>query len=142
MVQHGITITVEWSDEDITEILISCSNGVFSGAALVYVSPDELLKMSEVLEGFPKTSNDKRELQLGTSDSYFAGGSASLTFHCTDSVGHSVVDFKIRADSHGLGVPGCAEFSVPIEAAAVDSFVEALRVPRRNFERAHLPARK
>jgi hypothetical protein len=124
---RGLLIELVWRDQDLTEAMISCANGSFCGTARVYMNPDELPKMAELLDGFPRTAQDDREFQLGPTDLVFAGGAVGLHFHCTDSSGHAAVELKIRADDHVSGGAGTAEFAISIEAAAVDEFVSQLR---------------
>jgi hypothetical protein len=141
MIRTGINIALEWWSEDVAIGVISCSNGTFSGEARVYMNPDELRKLGEALNGFPKDGKDRREVELGAFEPSFAGGFVHLKFHCTDSAGPAVVDGSVRADNTSTGGPGCGEFSIPIEAAAVDRFVAELRRPRKDFASARLTAR-
>jgi hypothetical protein len=57
-----------------------------------------------------------------------AGGGVSMRFYCADASCHAYVDSKIESDS----LPGkpvqSVTFFLPIEAAAVDSFVSELRL--------------
>jgi hypothetical protein len=77
---HGIEIKFLWQDSDAIEIGISASNGAFSGMAAAYIGTNELDKAASVLEGFPRTVEDTRELSLGTMDPNFAGGGVTLRF--------------------------------------------------------------
>lgn len=140
---RGLRIEIVWWDQDITEAMISCANGSFGGTARVYMNPDELPKMAELLDGFPRTAQDNREFQLGPTDRVFAGGSVGLRFHCTDSSGHAAVELRIRADDRVSGGAGTAEFAISIEAAAIDEFVSELReLKPGTWGRAYLPMRR
>jgi len=51
-----------------------------------------------------------------------------MHFHGLDSVGHAAVDVKLRGDAcEGLGEIESVALRIPIEAAAVDTFVRQLR---------------
>jgi len=140
---RGLRIELVWWDQDITEAVISCANESFCGTARVYMNPDELPKMAELLDGFPRTTQDNREFQLGPTDLVFAGGSVGLRFHCTDSSGHAAVELRIRADDRVSGGAGTAEFAISIEAAAIDEFVSELReLKPGTWGHAHLPMRR
>ena len=47
-----------------------------------------------------------------------------MHFFCKDSVGHAVVEVKLRSDAcKGMGEVESVALRVPIQAAAIDSFV-------------------
>ena len=131
---------MEWWDADVMLCIISCSNGVFSGAARVYLGLDELAALAESLDGFPKNPSDSRKVRLGAPDPSFAGGCINLSFHCVDSAGHTVVDANIRADRYSPGGPGSGNFTIRFEPAALDRFVSDLRAPRQDLNSAELAA--
>jgi hypothetical protein len=60
----GFRITVIWSDNDATKIRVSAWNGLFGGAADVYVGIVQLGETAAQLQGFPKTPSDVREVML------------------------------------------------------------------------------
>jgi len=126
---RGIEFEVVWFDNDAIEYQVVCSNGSFTGTAKMYLSHDGLQNAANILGGFPSSTTDLREVELGTFESEAAGGGIHMSFYCVDSVGHAVVFVKLRAD-------GCKDFGsepqlvslyVPIEAGAVDSFVKQAR---------------
>jgi hypothetical protein len=138
----GFKITVIWSDNDVIKIRVSAWNGLFGGAADVYVGVDQLGETAAQLEGFPKTPSDVRKVILGAFGPESAGGGVSIRFYCVDGSGHSYVDSRIESDYDSARKSQSAVLSLPIEAAAVDSFVEELRC--LNAERkgaAHLKGR-
>ena len=48
-----------------------------------------------------------------------------MRFHCLDAAGHAVVDVKLRSDGcKAVGELESVALRIPIEAAAVDAFVE------------------
>ena len=83
--------------------------------------------MAEAIKGFPCGASDVRDLEFGTFDPSHAGGGVRLHLYCTDSVGHSAIDVKLRRDAcKGLGMPESVALKLPVEAAAVDLFVTQL----------------
>lgn len=51
-----------------------------------------------------------------------------MHFYCRDSSGHSAVDAQLRGDGcGGLGEPESVALRIPIEAAAIDSFLMQVR---------------
>jgi len=129
-VENGINLEVIWFDEveDLLEVLFSCSNGHFSGQAEIYVTRDALSKLANALNGFPSYPNDSRDFELGTFSPEHADGGVRMHFHGLDSVGHAAVDVKLRGDAcKALGEIESVALRIPIEAAAVDTFIRQLR---------------
>ena len=117
-----------WMDQDVLEFLFSCSNGRFSGHAEIYLSHDKLSELAEGLSGFPSHTKDSRDFELGTFNPDHADGGIRMHFCCTDSLGHAVVEVKLRGDaSKGLGELESVALRIPIQAAAIDSFVSQIK---------------
>jgi len=127
-VNNGIEVVIIWLDQDVLEFLFSCSNGRFSGQAEIYLSHDRLSEMAEALRGFPSHTKDSRHFELGTFNPDHADGGIRLQFRCTDSVGHAEVEVKLRGDvCKGLGELESVALRIPVQAAAIDSFVSQIR---------------
>ena len=91
----------------------------------MYENHSVFQRVADTLEGFPASVSDHRGLELGTFDDEFAGGGARLHFRTADALGHGVVDVELSSgDSQRREI---ADFVVPVEAAAVDRFVVAVR---------------
>jgi hypothetical protein len=108
------------------QISVSAWNGAFGGAANVYVGIGQIERIAEELKGFPKGISDTREVVVGAFGPQSAGGAVSIRFYCADQAGHAYVDLRIESASNSTGKVQCVSCSLPIEAAAVDSFVEEL----------------
>ena len=122
--EGGIEFEVVWSDQYVSQLQFTCSNGRFSGSASIYVNHDDLRKMAEVLRGFPSHAADIRNVELGTFNPDHADGGIRRHFYCWDSVGHAAVDIQLRGDACiALGEPESVALRIPVEAAAVDSFI-------------------
>jgi hypothetical protein len=84
--------------------------------------------MAEVLNGFPNAASDFRDLELGTFNPAHADGGVCLHCYCKDSVGHAVIEVKLRGDAcKGLGEPESVALILPVEAASIDSFLTQVR---------------
>lgn len=125
---RGIEFEVVWFDQDVIEYQIRCSNGSFCGATRMYLGHGDLSKAADALSGFPSSANDSRQVELGTFEPNMAGGGIYMFFSCVDSVGHAAVRVKIRADGcKAMGEAQSVALDVPVEAGAIDSFVNQAR---------------
>jgi len=126
-VDIGFQIKVIYADKDLIELRVSAWNGAFGGSADVYVGIGQLEQIADKLQGFPNGLSDTREVILGVFGPNSAGGALSIRFYCADRSGHTWVDSKIESDYEPLGKAQSVILSLPIEAAAVDSFIEEIR---------------
>src|SRR5262249_54338 len=78
----GIQFKVLYREIDLVKLHASAWNGVFGGAADVYLGTDQLEQVVTQVVGFPKNTSDIREIVLGSFGSHFAGGGISMRFHC------------------------------------------------------------
>lgn len=122
----AITLSSVWEDADLFEIAIRASNNKFCGEASCYTTRDEIRKLSEAIDRFPKSTADEIHFSTHSSDdmSYF-----SFHFRCTDGSGHVVVRVKV-ADiviySNARPDNNIAEFDLVVEPAAIDTFSSEL----------------
>jgi len=125
---NGISLRVEWWDDDVVLFLVNVSNGAFRGETSLYLAHSELDESAECLGGFPENASDHRELELGAFSTSHAGGGLMMKFSCLDAVAHAAVDVKLRTqDCSAFGELQSVALRLPIEAAAVDDFVNQLR---------------
>ncbi|MCL4772046.1 MAG: hypothetical protein KJZ76_17165, partial [Burkholderiaceae bacterium] len=90
-----LEFAVAWNDEDLQEVVVSASSGLFSGQVNLYGGPNELEDVAELLQGFPVSSTDRREIHLGQDD--LSGyGTVKLSVYCTDSTGHLAIEVTMR----------------------------------------------
>jgi hypothetical protein len=122
----GLELELIWKDEDMFELRVSAWNGSFGGVANICVGIGRLKEIASRLSGFPTNPSDEREIVLGTFGREFAGGAARMRFYCADRAGHAYLESKIESEFESVGVVQNVVISMPIEAAAVDVFVEEL----------------
>ncbi len=128
---RGIEFEVVWFDQDVVEYRVVCSNGSFTGTAEIYLNHDDLQSVANALSGFPSSTTDLREVNLGASLSAMSGTGISISFFCVDSVGHAIAFVKLKTDSGKvLSEPQFVSLYVPVEAGAIDSFVQQARSVR------------
>jgi hypothetical protein len=88
-----IAITQIWSDDDLIELLVKADNGIFSGQTRVYTTPSEILKLAEVMSGFPKKIGDQNSCTLGEQDVY---GQANFQLSSIDGKGHCELSIQFQ----------------------------------------------
>ena len=122
---RGVEFEVDWSDNDLIQYRVTCSNGRFRGETRMYLDHGALGELAESLRGFPSSSKDSRDIELGAPDAKFAGGGILMAFRCVDSVGHAVAIVRLRTDGcKGPGEPESVCLYIPVEAGAIDAFVD------------------
>ena len=122
----GVEVEVTWRDEDVLLLEVSASNGIFAGRVEAYGALDMAAEWAAALEGFPRNRDDTREVSTGTFSDEYAGGGARLRFVVRDAAGHCAVRVQLRA-ADMIRSTASAEFTIDVEAAAVDRFVADLR---------------
>jgi hypothetical protein len=85
-------------DQDAIEVVLSCSNGHFSGRAEIYLGHNDLSELADALRGFPFNVGDTRKMEFGTLNPSHADGGVKMNLYCSDSSGHAVVEIKLRGD--------------------------------------------
>lgn len=123
----GFRFEIVYSDAHLLEMRVSAWNGAFGGVARVYVGLDQLQKAAATLRGFPSSLADVRELYLGAFGSKSAPGRrVAMRFYCIDRSGHPCVDSTIESEPDANSKIQSVRLLLPVEAAAVDSFIEEL----------------
>ncbi len=127
-IMRGIQFEVVWSDQDVIEYQVTCSNGPFRGATKMYLAHDDMAKTAENLSGFPLHVKDARDVELGAFKPTVAGGGIYMSFRCVDSAGHAVVVARLRTDGCiGPDEPQSVCLYIPVEAGLIDAFVAKAR---------------
>ena len=120
----GIRFEIIYKDVHLIEVRISGWNGAFGGVSDVYLGLDQLKETPAAIRGFPRNLGDVREIMLGSES---PGHRVNMRFYCVDSSGHASVDSIIESTSGAKGKIQSATLSLPVEASAVDAFVEDLQ---------------
>jgi hypothetical protein len=115
-------------DEFECALRFRASNDRFTGQTDIYALAQTVQAFATALRGFPVDPSDCREFEFGTFNPKWAGGGVRLRFSCIDSRGHAVVKVDLRSDaSNSPEESGSASVFVPVEAAAIDSFVRQIK---------------
>lgn len=122
----GFEFTILWSDVDLYEVRVVAWSGEFGGCAETYVTIGGFREAADKLRGFPANLDDNRTLQFGEFGRDTAGGAVAMNFFSKDLSGHIRVEARLESD-HASGHVQSVHLLAPIEAAAVDSFVEELQ---------------
>lgn len=125
-VETGLTITVVDPDEDYLGIEVSVSGARYAGSTRIFAGLDDLGRLADALSGFPVSTHDERDFELGVRSTVYAGGYVRLFVHTVGNLGHSVVDVETIDDDQKYSA-GSACFIIPVEAAGIDRFVQGLR---------------
>lgn len=122
-----LEFAVVWNDEDLQEVVVTASSGLFSGQVNLYGGPNELEGVAELLQGFPISSTDRREIHLGQ-DELSGYGTAKLSVYCTDSTGHLAITVTMHTFPASLSKrQESAVVVVPALVGDLDRFVDELR---------------
>jgi hypothetical protein len=135
----GFKFRVLWHGTDVINLGVSAWNGAFGGLADIYEGIGDLRVAAAQLHGFPKNPEDTRELVFGNFDRKYAGGGVRMRFHCVDGAGHAYVEATIDSNCQSGGTVQTVLLAMPVEAAAVDTFIRELeRLEDEREGTAHL----
>jgi len=135
----GLTIRAGYTDDDgLLGLEFRVWNDRFAGAASLWSTFTQLTEFASCIAGFPASTEDHRSFEFGARDPQWSYngkvrvvvGYCGLHFRTTDSAAHAVVDVVVEdrrshSGHHVIG-PAKAQFSIPVDAAAIDRFVAAL----------------
>jgi hypothetical protein len=118
---------IVWNDEDLQEVVVSASSGVFTGQVNLYAGWNELESIAESFRDFPRSRTDRRKIQLGQEE--LSGyGTAALTIYCTDSLGHVELEIAMRTNpSDSARGKESAVVVIPTVVGDLDRFAAELR---------------
>jgi hypothetical protein len=122
----GLEFREIWNDAEMIEVRISAWNGTFGGATRVYVGIGRLEEAAASLRGFPDNPSDTRDLTLAGVGKGGASAGVGLRFYCTGGAAHAWLEARIESAYDLAGPAQSVVLALPIEAAAVDFFVDQL----------------
>jgi hypothetical protein len=123
-----VRLAYRYHDVDLVELTASAWNGKFGGSARLYVGHGELADAAETLIGFPVNTEDTRDVTFGSFGPESGGGAMFLKFSCVDRAGHCQLQLKLESDPILQSPLECVELISGVEPAALDRFVEQLRI--------------
>jgi hypothetical protein len=101
---------------------------LFFGSGRNLSRPRNCVKIGGHSPWFPSSPIDSRDFELGTFNPEHADGGVRMRFYRLDSAGHAAVDVRLRGDAcKALGEIESVALRIPIEAAAIDNFIQELR---------------
>lgn len=124
--ERYLSIQSIWKDEQMLEIRVSASNGLFSGQADCYIPYGTLPTFREGIAGFPN--------QIGQSFTFTTGENNNSSFFSThfrscDGSGRTVVRIKIahiEISTNQEPERYMVEFDANVEPLAIDAFAKQL----------------
>ena len=129
MDEPGLTLEAVYDDADLVEVRVAVWNGTFGGQASVYAGVDEIGGLADTLAGFPRTVQDHRQVEWGDLSRGSGLGGVAMQFTCVDAVGHAGVWVELKSADTDPGMPlQTVRLFLPVEAPAIDRFVEEMRV--------------
>ena len=116
----GLTIRLLWSDNEALGVELRASNEKFAATTDLISTTMELRTFAACIAGFPARLGDERPFV--SKDGY-----CGLRFRTIGTAGRAVVDVALEANQLDFSTAKAkAEFSIPVEPAAIDRFVAAL----------------
>jgi len=130
--ESKVEIVSIWEDDDLFEVKVFASNGLFAGTADCYTHRSEMERLGNIFQGFPKSVDQVVDFTTYYSDalSYF-----SINLKCMDRAGHvnarikvaHIVTYSDRSQQKYI-----SEFDLGIEPAAIDQFADEIRMLSRS----------
>lgn len=124
----GIVIEVVETDPDYTGIAIRVWNERFCGSTFIFAGLDELSRFADAIAGFPSDlAEHYRSFEFGRLRGMrFAGGYCRFDLVDMQPAQGAAAHVYIQDDTQRFS-EATASFVVPVEAAALDRFVSALK---------------
>ncbi len=136
----GLGVRTIFQDSDVVEVRVCAWNGKFGGETDAYVGTGHLQEAAVKLQGFPKDRTDTREIVFGAFGPDSAGGAVRIRVSCTDASFHISAHVEIESEYDEAGTFESVALVLPIETAALDSFVAELGRLGTGAEEAYLAA--
>ena len=121
-----LEFTVVDPDPDYLGVEIRAQSDRFAATTFIFAGHGQLTELADLIAGTPASVPDQRRYELGSPDPHWAGGYCTLLLKTSDRAGHLVLEVHL-ADDDQRSSGGQATFNFPVEAAAIDAFVQGLR---------------
>ena len=115
-----------YMDDELWELAVTASNGAFAGYVEFYVHRDEVRKLAEGLQGFPRKISDRYSYQ---NEKRGRDDLLKLDFSCSNGTG----TVEIRIEMENADLRARTSFSVFSVTAGMDEFVGALDSMAKSF---------
>jgi hypothetical protein len=114
------------NDPDYLLFNVSVADGSFAGSTRIYAGHEVVSELRSVLNAFPRSVGDNREIVLGAFGPKFAGGAVRLNFRTLDRAGHAVLDAELEDEPNLDVAPRTVAVRMPVDASSIDSFLQEL----------------
>jgi len=123
----GIDLRIVWFDNDMLELRVIASNGIFVGETTFYESFECPTNFARSIAGFPSTSEEVRTFVMGNTNNDGLLGGVSLKFSNLDKMGHLNLEIFIHGNATEVGeLTEFAKLNIPMTPADVDELVYQL----------------
>ncbi len=123
---HGLTLKYEWHDDDVLSLIVQVANGVFSGAAQLYSSPDGPADWAKEIGRGPHELGASCEVSLGNFNPTYADGGVKMRLEPMDQQGHIACTVTLQDGHAGTGKLESVTAVFLTEPTLVDAFVASL----------------
>jgi hypothetical protein len=124
-VDRGLSIRVTEGDVDYLGLELRASSARFAATTFLCAGHERLGELADALAGFPAGAADECSYAFGKRGPSYAGGYCRLRLSSSPT-GLSTLEVSIE-DAGNRFPAAQAEFSIAVEPAQLDRFVEALR---------------
>jgi len=125
-VELGVDMMIVWFDVDVVELDVRASNGSYTATTRCYAGRRHFfVEAAALLRGFPASAGDRRELAFGALDPATTLGGVKMVFTCPRPTGWPSVEVVMKSGPEQDRA--FAQFSFPVESAAIDDFVRSLQ---------------
>ena len=126
---NGLSLRVTERDGDYLGVELTAWNTRYAGTTFLYLDHNELDMFADAIADYPADAGDERSYEFGVRGQAYAGGYCRLHFRSAVtgmiSLGVTIEDAGNRHQS------AQAEFSIEVEPARLDRFVESLHAVGR-----------
>jgi hypothetical protein len=133
MTDLGILFEYLWQDNDMIELGVKARSACFQGRTQLSVGRDELSAVARHLADYPRNKEDVREVLLGDLAPNSFGG-LQFSLRIIDMAGHAILTARLKGNRRD-NLPLYEECTLvaPLEPAAIDTFLPALRLIEANL---------
>lgn len=133
---RGLSLELGYDDDDMIELVVSVDAGAFRGTTRCYAMREHLARLSRDLAELLRTLTGTAVLELGLDDGTRA---ARIEVYAVGGARHPKARVRLVGEGARDGGPApSVEVELPLEAAAIDEFAQALMSVERVGDVAYL----